>query len=48
MIFPLEVSFARKISLDHELETVWPKISVFVPEKVPVTKIFPEESVAVE
>ena len=46
--FPVEESFARKISVTHELVRDCPKISVLVPWKYPVTRIFQEESVEVE
>ena len=45
---PVEESFARKISSLPELVRDCPKISMLVPWKVPVTRILPEESIAVE
>ena len=45
---PVEESFARKISELPELVRDCPKISVLVPSKNPVTRILPEESIAVE
>ena len=48
MRFPVEVSFARKISLLPELVRDCPKISVLVPLKYPVTRISQDGSVLVE
>ena len=48
MRFPVEESFARKMSAPPELVRDCPKISVPVPSKVPVTRILPEESEEVE
>ena len=45
---PVEESLARKISCIPELVRDCPKISVLVPWKYPVTRILPEESIAVE
>ncbi len=47
-MFPMEESLARKISKPPELVKDCPKISVLVPSKYPVTRILPEESIAVE
>jgi hypothetical protein len=47
MRLPVEVSFARKISLPPELERGVPKISVFVPANVQETRIFHKESTIV-
>ena len=46
--FPVEESFARKMSLLPELVKDCPKISVLVPLKYPVTRMLPEPSVVVE
>ena len=48
MRFPVDESFARKISELPELERFWPKRSVLVPLKYPVTRMLPEGSVEVE
>ena len=46
--FPVEESFARKISSLPELVKDCPKMSVLVPLKYPVTRMLPEPSVVVE
>jgi hypothetical protein len=48
MRLPVEVSFARKISLNPELERGVPKIFVLVPWKEPETRTLPEKSVVAE
>ena len=48
MRFPVDESFARKISELPELERFWPKRSVLVPLKYPVTRISQERLVVVE